>query len=812
MKNFILLFLLTFLSLSLPAQTGSIEGKITLPDSTSILQGINVYLEKTTYGSVTNGSGNYIIKNVPAGSYTLVASGIGYLTVRKELTLPAGEAIQVDFRLTETVTTLGEVVITSGNTGLKDIPGSAHYISPREIQKFSYTDINRTLRAVPGINMQEEDGFGLRPNIGLRGTGVERSSKITVMEDGVLMAPAPYADPAAYYFPTIGRIQAVEILKGSSQIKYGPYTTGGAINLISTQIPDEFGGRVHILGGSFGSRSIHAFAGNVHKNLAYMVETFQYGSDGFKKLDGGGSTGFDKKDYLAKLRVNTNPEAKLYQSLTFKAGQANEVSDETYLGLTEDDFALNPYRRYAASQKDQMNTEHSQFSVTHLIKPIKILSISTTAYRSDFKRNWYKLDKVKDSTGTKTGISDLLDNPTEYDDAYNILTGTNGTSKDALFLRANNRKYYAQGLQSVFGFHFKTNEISHQIDLGIRFHRDQIDRFQWDDEYAMNNGVMQLTKSGKPGTESNRLNTADAIATYIQYKIKYQKFTLTPGVRYENILLNGKDYGKSDPERSGVTLKETNNEVDVVIPGVGIDYQFSKYLGTFVGVHKGFSPPGFREETKPEESVNYEMGVRFTKNSLSGQVVVFYNDYSNLLGSDLAAAGGAGTGDLFNGGQVQSKGLEFQVNYDLLSKNKLSVFSLPLSIVYTYTDAFFVNSFISTFEDWGTVAAGDEFPYLANNQFTFILGLENRRLNINLSGRYMDEMRTSPGQGEIPATEKTDSYFVIDASASFAMHEKISLFANTINLTDEVYIVARRPAGLRPGMPRAFNAGLKVNF
>ena len=88
--------------------------------------------------------------------------------------------------------------------------------------------------------------------------------------------------------------------------------------MISTQIPSEFAGKFDMFVGSFGGRSLHAVAGDSKKQIGYSVETFQYMADGFKTLDGGGSTGFDKKDYLAKLRINTKLDAKVYQSLTFE--------------------------------------------------------------------------------------------------------------------------------------------------------------------------------------------------------------------------------------------------------------------------------------------------------------------------------------------------------------------------------------------------------------------------------------------------------------------------------------------------------------
>lgn len=299
----ILTLILPLISLYTFAATGNITGTIAQKFGEPLI-GVGIYLEGTNYGTVSRGSGEFIIRNVPAGYYMLVCTSIGFVTLRQAIKVEAGKSTDIRIRMVESIQELPAVMVesvtlTGGMENRKGQPGSGFYLSPKTIRQFNTTDINRLLPMVPGVNITEEDGFGLRPNIGLRGTGTERSSKITIMEDGILASPAPYTAPAAYYFPTFGRMHAAEVLKGSSQIKYGPFTTAGAINFISTPIPAEFSANMQLMGGSFGTRQMHAYAGQSLDRFGVLVETFQYGSEGFKELDNGGNTGFrDRKSVV----------------------------------------------------------------------------------------------------------------------------------------------------------------------------------------------------------------------------------------------------------------------------------------------------------------------------------------------------------------------------------------------------------------------------------------------------------------------------------------------------------------------------------
>ncbi|WP_372945372.1 TonB-dependent receptor family protein, partial [Muriicola sp.] len=623
-------------------------------------------------------------------------------------------------RLDEVV--LSANVILGSKYQAENRTGSAYYISPQELATFNYTDVNRVLRSVPGVNYYEEDGFGLRPNISLRGTSPERSAKITLMEDGVLIAPAPYSAPAAYYFPSVARMQAVEILKGSSQVQYGPYTTGGAINMLSTQIPEDFNAFLSASYGNYNSGRLHAKLGDSKERFGYMIEYLNFNSDGFKNLDSRGNTGFDKNDLVAKFRVNTGRAASLQQSLEFKFQYSDEQSNETYVGLTDADFSATPFRRYAGTAEDEMINDHKQFMLTHLLAFSDNFHITTNAYYNGFTRNWYKLDGVT-LNGERRGVSGILSDPLNNSEYLDVITGAADSPDDALLVKANARGYISKGLQTKFDYHWTGENTFHDVEVGVRYHYDEEDRFQFIDGYRITDGSMIRTSSGVPGTNANRISDATARATFALYRFKYKELTLTPGLRYENIRLGRTDFGTSDIERLGTSLSVRENRTDVWIPGMGFNYNFDKF-SVFGGVHKGFSPPTSREDEKDEESINVELGSRFRLNGISGEVIGFYNDYSNLLGSDLAATGGTGSLEQFNAGEVKVQGIEILLNYDFLqSHDKLK---LPLTFAYTFTDTEFQSSFGSAEDIWGDVTTGDELPYISKHQFNTTLSLEHK--------------------------------------------------------------------------------------
>lgn len=702
---------------------------------------------------------------------------------------------------TETKEPIDTVTIIGHRTDVADVPGSAHVIDNESLEVFIESDILRVLRTVPGVYLQEEEGFGLRPNIGIRGSGLDRSARIALLEDGVLIAPAPYSAPSAYYFPTQRRMHALEVLKGPAAIVIGPRTTGGAINLISTPIPAESGGAIDLRVGQHHTNDAHINFGHHGERISWLLETVQSASDGFKHIDGpvGGPTGYDLEDYVAKLRLDSDPSASLYQSLRFKLGYTEQTSDETYLGLTDADFASDPNLRYAASAGDVFDSEHAQYQLSYALDPGNSWRAEITAYRNEFKRNWYKLQSVNG-----TGIGSILDDAATFATELAYLKGDTSPD-DAIAKRANKRSYYSQGIQASLEWDFGFGDAEVALTTGLRIHRDEEDRFQHEDAYRMEDGRLMVTTAAAPGSNTNRVSDADVQAFFADTEIRSGRWILTPGLRFEHADMQRLDYSTSDPSRDDGPARTRRNSVSAVIPGMGALYRLSSEWRLLAGIHKGFNPPAPGSTAEEESSLNVEAGTRYDNESLSFEAIYFVNDYDNLVGTVTESTGGGEIGDQYDGGKVSVKGLELSAAYEWGAGQV----RIPVDVEYTWThEAEFQSAFESGFDPWGTVEAGDELPYVPEHQLRASAGVVNPPWRFNLAANYIGTLRTRAGQGAFEPTESIDSHVVWDLVAAWSFTPKLSTYVKVDNLFDETYVAARRPAGVRPGLPRTLYLGL----
>ena len=794
-----------------------LTGRVINDSNQEPLSDINIVVVNENIGSATDDNGFFQLE-LPSeiSSFTLEASAVGFSSMSKKL--EGGEVKNIIiFNLEPTIIELDPVVVIKNITRLDNAflrsPGSSDLVSFADIKRYNDTDVNRILSRVPGVYVQEEDGFGLRPNIGMRGTGVERSSKVNLMEDGIPISPAPYASPAAYYSPTAGRMYALEARKGSSQIKYGPHSTGGALNYVSTPIPNSFKSNFVISGGNHSSYFLKADIGSSNSNFGYLFEVLHDENSGFKLLDYvNGNTGYAKTDLMGKIRYKTNL-INFPTAFELKVSLTDELSNETYLGLTDEDYNKNPYTRYSSSQKDQMDADHFQISLMNSIQLSENSNLSLVFYRNNFKRNWYKLSKVNG-----TSIGSLLSAGNTHK-SYSFLSVTEA-GDNTYQIKANNREYYSQGIQ--LASNIKSNFVfQHNLMIGLRLHEDQMDRYQKVDKYGMQNKVLKLTTNGTwgVGSKNNRVDDATSTAYFIEDQFNIQNFTVTAGVRHESIELKRRDW-KGDVSSNSLSWNDPNRELapsqksktlNVLVPGIGFVYKFNSDVELLAGIHKGFSPPGpgsdESDDIKPEESVNIEAGLVINNGLNKIKTVFFNNHYSNLLGDDTQFSG-QGTYDQFNAGEVKINGVELSVNRNFKFGNYLA----PLQFSYTYTNSEFLSDFESKFEPWGSVQKGDQLPYLPTHQLFTEFGFLSQDANIFFRLKNTSAMRTKAGNGNLENEYSTEDLTQIDITSEYKLNSKSNLFLTIRNITDSKSIVARRPAGLRPTLPRTLSAGIKFNL
>lgn len=681
-------------------------------------------------------------------------------------------------------------------------PGSAHVLQAKDLERQNQDNPETVVKSVPGVYARGEDGVGLRPNIGIRGTSPDRSKKITLLEDGVLFGPAPYSAPAAYYFPLITRMEQVRVIKGPAAISHGPQTVGGAVDLSTRRLPHEEQGALDAALGAHGYGKLHGFFGAAGPRSAQVIEGVHLRSSGFKELDGGGDTGFSRNEWMWKGRYRLSSAPAASQHLGLKLGYSDEDSRETYLGLTDADLRATPNRRYRASALDRMQWHRTQ-AVASYQGDFGAWRVDAAAYRHDLTRTWRKVNRLGGAA-----IADVLANPTSPRNAiyYGVLTGEMDSSgaADTIHIGPNRREFVSQGVQAVAAWRGATGPLSHRLELGGRFHYDRVDRLHTESGFLMRGGELVPDGMAIDTTTDERV-WAKAAAFHVADAIGYGRLTVTPGARVELIRTWLRD------RLAGREI--TGEPQNVFMPGVGAHVALPHGLGVLAGVYRGFSPAGAGQDAavKPETSVNYEAGARWRTARARAEAIGFFNDYSNLTSVCSFATGCAPDriDDQYNAGRARIFGLETFAQADVAAPGRLTV---PVTAAYTLTRTRLRDVFTSEDPTLGQVEAGDELPYVPRHQLTAALGLEHARGGATLGASYSSATRERAGQGAFVPGETTDEIFTLDLTLHVALPGDGDAYLHVRNALGSEALVARRPFGARPIAPRWAQAGARWRF
>ena len=720
---------------------------------------------------------------------------------------------------------LDEVVIVGQREPLDQAVGSAYHLDEESLERLGRADIQRVLRQVPGVSVQIEDGYGLRPNISIRGVATERTARITLLEDNVLIAPAPYSAPSAYYFPTAGRMAAVEVLTGPAAITQGPYTIGGALNLVSTPVPESRAGFATLEGGEDATWRLHAHYGaRGEAGLGFLAETHQWRSDGFQKVDRGGDAGLDLTDHTAKLSWAPRDSSHRFD---LKYQYAEQRSDQSYLGLTDADFGAAPFRRYGLSSLDHIETEHEQLIARYLWRPSESAALTLTFYDNSHARNWFKSEGI-DFNGSPNAETLSRTSWASVVQAVNrgeglrgldvaalqgILNGTQDTAAGSIQLRANARTYGSKGYQTQLTWRGAAGGFSHQVNAGLRYHEDFEDRLQRNSSYSQVGGALRLDDPGRWGNAGNRLQEAQAWSAFLVDEVLRGNWKFTAGVRYERIDQQRTRWeirpGRTEDPASrlpGNFRSSRRNQTEVWLPGMGAVFVASERLAFFGGVHKGFTAPSNAPGVDEETALNYEAGLRFLGDGMQGEAAWFLSDYDNLLGECTASSGvDCAIGDAFNGDAATVFGIELRFGGALRRERRVQV---PFSVVYTHINGEFDTDIADT-DFFGSVRKGDPLPYIPAHQLHATAGLAGQRWEAWLAANYVAAVCTRASCGPF---ERTDSALVLDAYLDYRATERMEVFARVENASRETAIMGRQPYGARPNKDRTASMGVRVRF
>lgn len=682
-----------------------------------------------------------------------------------------------------------DIVVIGHRDDLLNIPGSGATIEAEDLETARVLTVNEALRQVAGVYPRDEEGLGLRPNIGIRGLSPTRSSEALLLEDGLPLTYGPYGDNATYSHPPIRRFERIEVLKGASQIRFGPHTVGGVVNYISPRAPSEFAGSVFLAGGDNGYGEAAASLGG---ELA-----------GFRMLGHASGTVFDGvranhdlsfQDY--SLRIERSLSSA--HEISARVAVNREDSQVSYSGLTQAEFEADPFGN--PFPNDRFDSQRYTSALTHGWDIAPNLRLTTSAYSLYFNRDWWR-----QSSNSGQRPNDASDPTCAGMANLDTTCGNEGRL----------REYHQYGVESRLTWETRMLGADAEIEAGARWHTERQRRLQ----------INSDTPDGRtPGTSANagvredNIRHADAISGFVLATLDYGRFAISPGVRAESI---------SYDRLNQLTGANGENDLTEIIPGLGATFDLRDKLVVYVSVHRGFSPPriedvidnsGITVDLSAEESINWELGLRGeARPGWDFDVTLFRMDFENQI-VPASVAGGVGA-TLTSAGETRHTGVEASTRVSLRDMGLMQSDDVYFRAAATYVgEAEFVGERFSGVSGFGGVSvSGNRLPYAPEWIASAAIGYERGQwLNVQAEVQHTSEMFTDDLNTVAPIANGQrgliDAATVLNLAANITPGSGyITYFVTVKNVADEAYVVDRA-RGILPGAPRLWQAGVSVEF
>jgi Fe(3+) dicitrate transport protein len=691
--------------------------------------------------------------------------------------------------------------IIGGRQGIVDLGGSAAVVDSEELYTSHVFTTAEALRKVPGVVVRDEEGFGMRPNIGIRGLNPTRTTKTLLLEDGLFLSYAPYGDNASYFHPLMDKYSSVEVFKGTDMLRYGPQTIAGTINYVTPTPPKEPAGFV---AGTMGNRDYYngqfnygGWAGNFGGMVDYIHKEGQGARD---------NTHHQVDDLSVKGIAQVSPDSAFIAKFNY----FTEDSQVTYSGITDAELA-NFGIRYNPFKNDEFNTERYGLSLTNNWDVTDAISVTTSVYHNTFDRDWWR--QASTTTDTQCGFTAARGAGLAVDpDTCNQRQGRL-------------RSYEATGIQQTWSFENQvSNAVRNLFQAGWRYHVEDQERLQIN-TFANNikPGLGSVTGTGGTATALNPISLSennsrdtDALSFWASNTFEFDQFSVTPIARFESI---------DSSRTNNMTGARGTDEIDKVIPGVSVGYDVNSRVKLFAGVHEGFAPPRVEDvidnaggsiDLGADSSINVEAG--FKSEIVSGIVVdatYFRNDFDNLIAVGSIAGGNtpiASGAALFEGFELYSR-----VDSGKLMRKDWSMYgSVAWTYLWTAEQSTPFTAAVGAAVVAGSVA-GNRQPYAPEHLVTARVGYQEKDFDINLELVYVGEQFADFANNENPVGTsgqfgKLDAYTIFNFGVTYTYEPtNTDIFFTVKNLFDDDYIVDRT-RGILPGAPRLFHVGVKQDF